>query len=153
VRIQSSHGIDGHYTPSSVSPASSFGGSSQGAMNDSQNTLLTEPDDVPGVLAIIRVSATSVPPTSYPMTQEELRQVCSRLAEFKTHNVLIIPESPSNPSPSQPRKLQSPHQSNRHPYVASPNQDQRQHPETSLLVTRQQFIPPNSITRRRRVDV
>ena len=88
--VQSSHGPDGRDTPSSVSPASSFGGSSNGAMNDSQATVLTEPDDVLGVRAILRVPATSVPPNSSPMTQGEVRQVrcCSCLT--KSHRLLTF---------------------------------------------------------------
>ena len=78
--IQSSHRVHGRATPSSVSPGSSFGGSSAGSMDESQNTIVTEPDDVVGFRAFPYVSAISVHLNSAPMTRDEVRDVRHFLA-------------------------------------------------------------------------
>jgi hypothetical protein len=67
----------------SASPSSSFGRSFT-EMNDTQNTVLTEPDDVPAVA--------TVRPTPVALTPEELLQVWLHSTTF-TNNLTSPPES------------------------------------------------------------
>lgn len=93
-----------------MSPASSVA-SSQEALNDTQQTLLTEPDEVP------------LPTTaSYIITssrREAAREVCliSLHHDLTTDDFL---ESKNTPPPSSPSKLQGSNQPNQHSYGKAP---------------------------------